>query len=151
MKRKEKTATRGWSSGSGRRVAVGRRGRERAWRCSMVGAGTCEVGKSGAARSRSARCGGGGGGGCSRGRSGERRRAGGNWGEVGTGEREVWIGDASRNTACLRCGTGRRRWRGSGTTYHLPDIQNAPNDRNAPGPISPYFIYFPSRGTLENL
>jgi hypothetical protein len=44
----------------------------------------------------------------SRGRSGERRRAGGNWGEVGTGEREVWIGDASRNTACLRCGTGRK-------------------------------------------
>jgi hypothetical protein len=79
MKRKEKTA------GSGRRVAAGRRGRERVQRCSMAGAGSREV------RARRCKipivpvrrrrwwwiC---------RGRSGERRRAGGReLGEVGMG------------------------------------------------------------------
>lgn len=44
MKRKEKTATRGCSSGSGRRGSAGRRGRARAQRCSMVGAGSRECG-----------------------------------------------------------------------------------------------------------
>lgn len=44
MKRKEKTATKGWSSGSGTRGAAGRRGRARAQRCCMVGAGPRECG-----------------------------------------------------------------------------------------------------------